>query len=197
LVIRAHDALDVSEYFLRDFDRSEPEFQNLIIRVVRGDFRKFFPEIPRLKPAAGHYGVNGALRHQVFVTVRLGVVRRHPFDDAGDLSFHVRVVQAVNGAEHSSNVRGVFGRHPPDIRRVPFRAGSLGILNVEDIFETRFFRVCPVYQGDALRAPFDPSARVLVPEIYTGAGNRSRTLDVNERLIHERIFVHLRRGIEK
>jgi hypothetical protein len=151
-----------------------------------------------LKPAPGHYRVNGALGHEDFEPfVPVGIAGHLPLYDLRYLRSHVHVVNPVGRGERFSDVRGVFLPYLPDIRGLDTVSGLSGVLYVKDIFEARSFRVRPVYQGNALRAAFHPPAHPPVPEVYSGAGRRAGTLRVDERLIHERVFVHPGGAVEK
>jgi hypothetical protein len=82
-------------------------------------------------------------------------------------------------------VGGVLPLHLPDIRRIRFGARLNRVPDVEDVFERRVLRVRGVDERYALRATFNPAIHPLIPEVYGGAGRRSGTLRVDQRLIHE------------
>jgi hypothetical protein len=144
-----------------------------------------------LKPATGHYGVNGAVRNEVFVSfVVSSIANRQFFNNARELRPHVKVIDAVDCSEHFPYILRVFPPHPPDVWSFAVVPGLKRILNIENIPEARVLWVRPVNEGDALRASLYPPAHPFVPEVDARAGGGVRALGVNERLIHERIFVH-------
>jgi hypothetical protein len=197
-VVPPYHVIDISQYLLREFDRRQPKLQNFFVGVVFGNIGKFFFEIVGLEPATGHYSVNGAVAHEVFVSlVYFNISSRHPSDNARELLFHIRVIDAVNHSEHFLHVLHVFPFHLPNVRRICFGAGLLSILDVENVFEVRIFRVHVVDEGDALGTAFDPPAHPFIPKIHSGAGCSVGLLSVNKHLVHKRIFVHLSRAVEE
>jgi hypothetical protein len=84
LVVCPYRALNVPQYPLRQLDRCQSKFQNFFVRVVPGNIRKFFGDVSRLEPAAGHYTVDGAVRYEVFISlITLGISSSQPLYNAG------------------------------------------------------------------------------------------------------------------
>jgi hypothetical protein len=86
--------------------------------------------------------------------VHAGIASREPFDNAGKLLLHVRVIDAVNLCEGLPHMLRVLRLHSPDIRifgiGVGICVGSARVLNVEHIFEARVLRVCSVNERNSL-----------------------------------------------